>query len=205
MRKFLAAVVAVLFFSATFAQSLKGKTVFGFKVGINASTFRTAVDYPDFDPSYKAGLALGCFVEIPLSSRFKIQPEFLYSQMGSKGASTEWGNVTFKYNYFAVPLLVKFNVINNFSVFAGPEADVLIRARQHSFNEVKTLTNNIQDFDCGFTVGAELALGKKWTLHGRYIHGIRDCAADDANFSFFNQGFQLNVGYKIFKKAKKAK
>src|SRR5215813_5954799 len=196
MRKILAAVVAVLLFSATFAQSIKGKSVFGFKLGMNASTFRTAVNYPDFHPSFKDGLVLGCFVEIPFSPKFKFQPEFLYTQMGAKGSSTEWGNVTFKYSYFSIPLLAKYNVINNFTVFGGPEADFLIRARQHTFTGVKTITNDIQDFDCGFTVGAELALGKKWTLNARYIHGIRDSSLDDENFTFFNQAAQVNVGYK---------
>jgi Outer membrane protein beta-barrel domain len=206
MRKLLAAMVAVLLCcTATFAQTGKAKSALGFKAGMNVSTFRTAVDYSDFESSLKVGYVLGAFVEIPLKSRFVLQPEFLYSQMGSKGSSSEWGSVTFKYNYFSIPLLLKYKVAKSFTVFAGPEADFLIRARQKDFFRTTTITNDIQDFDCGFTVGAEYWFSKSWVLGARYIHGINDVSLDDEGHTFFNQGLQVNVGYKLFRKIKKAK
>ncbi len=206
MRKLLAAVVAtVLLYSATFAQTGKGKSAFGFKAGMNVSTFRTAVDYTDFESALKVGIVLGGFVEIPASSRFTIQPEFLYTQMGSKGASSAWGSVTFKYNYFSIPILVKYKLSNSFNVFAGPQADFLIRARKKNFFGTETITNEIQDFDCGFTAGAEYWFSKRWVLGVRYIHGIRDSALDDEVHTLFNQGGQVTVGYKLFKRTKKAK
>lgn len=206
MRKLLAAAVAVLLCcSASIAQPGKGKSSFGFKGGFNVSTFRTAVDYTDFEPGLKVGIVLGAFVEIPVSSRFTIQPEFLYSQMGSQGSSSEWGTVTFKYNYFSIPLLAKLKLGNNFAVFAGPEADFLIRARKKEFDGTETITNDIQDFDCGFTVGVEGWFSKKWVLAARYIHGIMDSSLSDETHTFFNQGLQVTVGYKLFKRAKKAK
>ena len=205
MRKLLAAVVASLLFgSAALAQTGKGYSHFGFKAGMNISHFRTAVNYTNFEPKLKVGMVLGGFVEIPISSKVMLQPEFLYSQMGSKGSSTQYGAVTFRYNYFSMPLEVKYKC-HNFAFLAGPQADILFRARMKNYFGTTNLTNVIQDFDCGFTVGAEYWFDKHWIMALRYIHGIRDVAKDDETNSFFNEGVQINVGYKLFQKAKKAK
>jgi hypothetical protein len=206
MRKLLAAVaVCLLCCSVTFAQKMKGKTFFGFKAGTNISTFRTAVDYPDFDPALKVGYVLGGFVEIPLKSRFYLQPEFLYSQMGCKASSTQWGSVKFRYNYFSLPLIIKYKISESFSVLAGPQADFLLRARKKDFFSTETITYNIKDYDLGFTVGAEGWLSKKVSLTARYIHGIRDVSLTSDQNTFFNQALQMVVGYKLYARTRKAK
>jgi hypothetical protein len=205
MRKLSAAAVAVLLCCSTaIGQNLKEKTEFGFKAGVNISSFRTAVDYSDFKPGIKLGQVFGAFVHIPLSSRFSLQPEFLYSQLGAKAESTLWGAVTFRYNYFSIPLLVKYKAVKNWTVFAGGEADLLIRARQKQLIKTSTITNEIRDFDFAFTAGIGTS-GKNVTFDIRYIHGTQDVSPDAGNTTFFNQGVQATVGYKLHKKAKKAK
>jgi hypothetical protein len=204
MRKLLAAFIAVtLCCSTVFAQKIKQKCSLGFKAGANISSFRTAVDYSDFGPSPKLGQVFGAFVQIPLSSGFFIQPEFLYSQMGSKAESSEWGEVTFRYNYFSVPIMVKYNFCKTWNVSAGAEADFLIRARQKQNTKTSTITNGVKDFDFAFTAGIGTN-GKKWTFDARYIHGSQDVSPLTNEYSFFNQGVQLTLGYKLQKKAKKA-
>jgi hypothetical protein len=188
------------------AQNKKHKSVFGFKAGANVSTFRTAVEYTDFDPSVKAGLVLGGFVEIPVSSHFLLQPQFLYSQMGCTASSGAWGDVKFKYNYFSLPLLVKYKVTDIFNVFAGPQADFLLRARKKDYFKTESITYVIRrDYDLGFTAGVELLLSKRVSADARYVHGIRDVSLTSDQNTFFNQGLQVAVGYKIFGKPKKAK
>ena len=112
MRKLLAAAAILLFCSTVIAQNAKPKTKLGFKAGLNVSGFRTAVDYPDVKTKVIPGIVLGAYVHIPLSSRFSLQPEFLYSQLGARSQSiSQWGGYyTFRYNYFSIPLLVKYNV-----------------------------------------------------------------------------------------------
>ena len=205
MRTLLAVLVAVsLCCSATSAQSVKGKSVFGLKTGINLSTFRTSVDYAYVDPSLKVGLVFGSFIEIPLSSRFLLQPEFLYSQMGSNAVYSVFGDETFRYNYFSIPLLIKFKVAKGFNVFAGPEADFLIRARQKDNDRTITISNDIKDFDFSVTAGIE-ATSEKFAFGLRYIHGTQDVSIEPEFYSFFNQGVQATIGYKFSNKNKRAK
>jgi len=204
MRKLLAAsVVMLLCCPVVFAQ--KQKASIGFKAGVNVSSFRTAVDYSDFDRNLKLGQVFGAFVQIPVcSSRFTIQPEFLYSQMGAKGTSTAWGEATFRYNYFSMPILVKYKVVNSFHVDAGPELDFLVRARLKQLYKTSTITYDIKDFDFAYTAGVGAA-AKQWTFDLRYIHGSQDVSPDADETTFFNQAVQFTLGYKLSKKAKKAK
>ena len=206
MRKLLVAVAAVLVCSSTvFAQSTKAKTKFGFKAGVNLSDFRTAVNYSDVKTKMLAGVVLGTYVNIPLSSRFSLQPEFCYSQLGAKSQSiTQWGGYyTFRYNYFAIPLLVKFNVTKSFILIAGGEGDILIRARQRG-TPSKTITYDIKDFDFLYTAGVGYRT-KKWSFDLRYLHGSQDVSLNWSETTFFNRAVQFSIGYQLDKKAKKAK
>src|SRR5437868_7803410 len=202
MRKLLAALVAVLICcSAVIAQQKKEKASFGFKAGVNLSDFRTAVDYPDFESTFKVGQVYGCFVEIPLSSRFILAPEFLYSQLGSKGNSSAWGSVTFRYNYFSIPVLVKYKIGNYVRVFAGAQANTLIRARQKQYAKTSTITYDIKDFDFAYTAGIGGA-GKRWSVDVCYIHGSQDVSPTPSETTFFNRAAQLTIGYKLHKRMK---
>ncbi|MBC7946893.1 MAG: PorT family protein [Chitinophagaceae bacterium] len=204
MRNLLAAMVAVVLSCSTLsAQTLKEKTSFGFKAGVNISTFRTAIDYQNFKPAVKLGQVFGGFVQIPVSSRFIIQPEFLYSQLGAKTESQFWGEATFRYNYFSIPVLVKYKLISTWNVFAGAEADFLIRARQKQSLKTSTITNDIKDFDFAYTAGFGTA-GPRWIFDARYIHGSQDVSPSAGENTFFNQAVQLTLGYKLLKKAAKA-
>lgn len=203
MRKLLTVMVAVLICtSAVFAQHKKERPSFGVKAGINISTFRTAVDYQDFGPSLKLGQVFGGFLQIPISSRFILQPEFLYSQLGSAAISSRWGDVTFRYNYFSIPVLLKYKIGKTFSASAGFEANNLIRARQKQTTKTSTITYDIKDFDFAYTAGIATA-GKTWTFDLRYIHGSQDVSPTSGENTFFNQAVQLTVGYKLPQNAKK--
>lgn len=205
MRKlFTAVVVMLLCYSTMSAQKMKQKASLGFKAGVNVSSFRTAVDYTDFDPNVKLGVVLGGFVQIPVSARVTIQPEFLYSQLGAQASSGLWGDVTFRYNYFSVPVLIKYNVVKSFYVYAGGEADFLIRARQKQIYKTTTITYGIKDFDFAYTGGIGTS-AKKWTFDLRYIHGSQDVSAAPGQTTFFNQAVQVTLGYKLQPKKAKAK
>lgn len=207
MRKLFAAWVAILLCcSITFAQTAKSKPFFGAKAGLNLSTFRTAVDYSTFEPKVKAGAVLGGFVCIPLSNKFSLQPEFLYSQMGAKAFDDILGKKTFYYNFFAMPLLVKFKVFPKWNLVGGAEMDFLIRARQKDYlNHKTTITNTIKDFDFAYTIGFETWLSKNIVVGARYIHGTQDLSPTSDENTTFNQTIQSTIGWRLFKKVKKAK
>ncbi len=205
MRKILTALVVVILCTFTsFAQ--KPKAAFGFKAGINLSTFRTAVDYENFDPRWKAGFALGAFVDIPVAGRFSVQPEFLYSQMGSKAFDDFFGEKTYRLNYFSLPILVKFTACKNLRLIAGPQLDFLIRGTEEdALDHSVSITNDIKDFDFALTAGLETTLSQNIVVGARYIHGTQDVSNTTDENSLFNQGVHVSFAWKLLKKTKKAK
>jgi Outer membrane protein beta-barrel domain len=209
MRKlFASAMAALLCCSVLFGQEGKQKSAFGFMTGINFSTFRQVVSYPSFQPKIKEGFVFGAFVDIPVSRRVNLQPEFLYSQMGAILFDADaYGDLRLRYNYYSMPVLIKYKATKYLNVFVGPEADFLIRARQKDYQDHNTtVTNTIKDFDFAFTVGLEAKATKNIVFGARYIHGSQDVSTKPGQNTFFNQGIQVTVGYKLLKKAgKKAK
>ena len=205
MRKVLAAAIAVFSCAILFAQSTKPKAKMGFMAGLNISDFRGAVNYPDVTTEVLPGLVAGVFVNIPLPSHFSIQPEFLYSQMGARSKSiSEWGgNYNFRYNYFAIPVLVRYDITHCFNVFAGAEGDILIKATQRG-TPTTTITYDIKDFDFLYTIGIG-APYKQWRFDLRYLHGTQDVSLNSSETTFFNRAVQFTIGYQLNKKAKKAK
>jgi hypothetical protein len=207
MRKLFAACVAILLCcSATFAQSMKSKPYFGVKAGLNLSTFRGAVDYANYDAKIKVGGVVGGFVGIPLSSKFALQPEFLYSQMGARAFDDNWGKKTLYYNFFSIPVLVKFKMFEKWNLVGGPQFDFLIRARQKDYLDRKTtITNDIKDFDFAYTIGFETWLSRNVVVGARYIHGSQDVSTTSDNNTLFNQAVQATVGWRLFKHVKTKK
>jgi len=207
MRKiFVAAVAVLLCVSISFAQTTKPKTAFGFKAGFNVSSFRTAVDYENFDAKLKAGFALGAFVDIPVAGKFSVQPEFIYSQMGAKAFDDFFGEKTYRLNYFSVPLLVKYEACRNFRVFVGPQLDFLIRGKEEDQLEHTTIiTNTVKDFDFAVTAGFEFVLSRNITAGARYIHGTQDVSTTLNENTMFNQGVHFSFAWKLLKRVKKAK
>lgn len=189
-----------------FAQYEKGKVAAGFKAGANLSTFRTPVSYTDFDPTWtKLGFAGGLFVEIPLLKAVSLQPEFLYSALGSD-VYTAQGNERHRFNYFSVPLLAKVRFAKSWHLLGGVQGDVLFRGRR-LFKEggyATTVTDQTRDFDFAYTGGLEAAITRRISFMARYIHGVHDVSLDPAAHTAYNQAVQGTFNVKLGRLTKPA-
>jgi len=94
----LLAVGVALFASPGYAQNLS----FGGKVGVNWADVNQTVG-PD-STDRKAGLAIGGFVEAPLSKTFSVQPELFFTQKGAKD-HTSTPNPKININAIEIPVL----------------------------------------------------------------------------------------------------
>ncbi|WP_114748461.1 porin family protein [Pleomorphovibrio marinus] len=176
-------------YSTTFAQSNNPGPKFGIKGGLNLS--QLYVDQPNVeDESMKVGIHFGVFGKIPINSFVALQPEVLYTNMGSKvsyGGSDfenlfgiESGEVRFNLNYIQVPLALAVN-LGPLNVHAGPYVSYLLsanvnnwRSSEMSPTEVREL--NTEDFnriDYGVVVGVGFDIGAV-NLGVRYNYGLRE-------------------------------
>lgn len=123
---FFIAAIAVLSVSAIQAQVVR----LGAKCGVNFSTFN---DDDLGDVKSRTGFHIGGLVEVPISERFSLQPEILYSSQGAEysDSGTELGvdysyKITEKLDYIQVPIMAKFYVVEGFAIEAGPQVSFLV-------------------------------------------------------------------------------
>ena len=80
-----------------------------FKAGVAVGVNFSQIEGDDIGGYTKPGLHLGVSSELPLSERWGVAFELLYSQKGSNSFLTSAGDeFSLRYNYAEIPLLLKF-------------------------------------------------------------------------------------------------
>lgn len=189
---YVSALALCLIAGAAQAQTMTDKKFkWGCKIGMNFSNLRMENEGSD----WKTGLATGLFFNVRLANKFSLQPELLYSSMG--GGQMQFGNESkLRLNYFSIPLLVKYKVLNKLAVVAGPQIDFLINAATKQGESFTKVDANYKDNSTNLTAGFEYWPAKCFGLSTRYIYGLTDITVDGATETK-NQGVQLTAAIKF--------
>ncbi|MDX1830441.1 MAG: porin family protein [Lutibacter sp.] len=189
-------IITIAFFSITTITAQK-KINFGVKGGFNFSNITQGV-YSGYTSS-KTGMNIGLLAEIPLSDKFAIQPEILYSTQGAK-TSIILNSLTFpgappipaeyKLNYIQIPVLAKVNIINSLSFEIGPQFSFLTKAEEKS--SLGTTSNIGNHFEFGGVLGISYKINKTIFLNSRYLKGFSKAFKNNGEAKNF--GFQLGIG-----------
>lgn len=136
---------------------------FGIKGGLVISTLQgdqTGV-YQGLDKqkSYHAGF----YSQFSITKNFSIQPEVLYTRKGFKYEATD-----LQLDYFDVPLLASFRVLDNVSLLLGPQVSVLMTVKENNREMDKEFYNS---FDYGAAGGIEARLSFL-RLGARYVRSF---------------------------------
>lgn len=194
MKKSILLIAIALFgFNSMSAQEF---VMFGAKGGVNFSNF-AGDGFASFEEDSNARTAyhLGLVAEIPLSERFSIQPEVLYSAQGFDIAQIEDAkDVEFQMDYINVPVLAKVYVFNGLSLVAGPQFGFLVENEISSENgEIELDSDNFNNFDMSVGMGAEYKFNK-FFLYGRYNAGLTDIYETES-INAKNSVIQAGVGF----------
>ncbi len=199
-KTFLLIAIAVLGFGAS--ANAQEYWNFGIKGGVNF----TNMSSDGFeDNNSRTGFHLGVLAEIPVSDRFSIQPEALYSTQGTEATRMFAGeNVTGEYqlDYVQVPLIAKFYLIDGLALEAGPSFNFLVEEEYDFESDIvdfESDTEMASTFEFGGAIGASYKFNNGFFLNGRYVLGFTD-AFDSDNFdddAIKNNGFQLGVGFQF--------
>ncbi|OAB78166.1 porin family protein [Cochleicola gelatinilyticus] len=206
---FLVAAVAVFGVSTTFAQA---DFRMGAKAGVNFAKL-TGDDVEDADG--RTGFHVGGLVEIPVTEKFSIQPEVLYSQQGLQ-RKDEFAGTTVEskliLDYINIPVMAKFYVTDEFSLEGGPQFGFRAKSEfetniDEDGNEGETtidLKDDFSSFDLGAGIGAAYRLPMGVFFQARYVLGLSNVndAGNDSEDGIFeddltNSVLSLSVGYKF--------
>lgn len=197
---FFIAAFGLMSVAATQAQEIR----LGAKGGVNFSNIG-GDDISNLDFNSRTGFHIGALVEIPVTEKFWVQPEVLYTALGSKSTESRiLGNtVESKLNldYIQIPVMAKYYVVEGLALEAGPQIAFLVKAEGETSIGDGTITNeldkdNFSSIDFSMGVGASYRLDMGLFLGARYNFGftnINDGAFSDSKLH--NSVFQLSAGY----------
>lgn len=184
-------IFSLIIFTGTIVKAQES-VLFGAKAGVNF----TNMNSEGFsDNNTMTGLHLGLLAEIPITNRFSIQPEVLYSTMGTSAEEIMLGGsprtTEYKLDYIQVPVLAKVYLTESLSVEAGPSFNFLVN---------EEIGGAETDFGSSFEFGG--AIGASYKFIGgffgdvRYFNGFTD-AVDSENYtnSIKNNGIQVGLGF----------
>ncbi len=211
MKKVIITIVALL--SLTIMKAQEDKVRFGIKGGINLSTLTgNEFDFIAENFESKLGFHIGALIEIPVSEKWAIQPELLFSIQGTQDSLIfsirdengvllgENDGAKFNYNYLNVPILFKYYLARGFSLQGGPQLGFLLSAKlKGGFNESESLDLEDNSFlDFGFNVGVGYQLGSDIFFNANYNMGLTNVVDNDlTDVNRQNRVFQVSVGYKF--------
>ncbi|WP_223550269.1 MULTISPECIES: porin family protein [Aestuariivivens] len=184
--------IAFLLFTCNNINAQENKL--GIKTGLNVA-YILGENTSMFDA--RASFHFGAIVDFLISDKFSIQPEVLYSCQGVTYNDGGYDG-KFKLDYLNVPVVLKYKVVEGFSLECGPQIGVLLSAK-NEFNsseesgeeDIKDLINST-DFSINFGLGSELENGLFFS--GRYILGISEIFKDNEGNNQ-NGVFQISIGY----------
>ena len=123
---------------------------FGFKAGLNLATFSGSDASNITGKAMQAGANFGGMVQIPVSGRFSVNPELVFSMQGAKfdGGSDNL-------NYLNIPVLAHFATASGFFVEAGPQIGFLLSAKEKATGGGSTdIKEFLQSTDFAAALGA---------------------------------------------------
>ena len=168
-------IISVLFLQAVKAQDDNTAAFkrFGFRAGTNFSHINFAKGSPPpavpIPTSWEAGITFGFLMQVPLSSSFSIQPEYLFSQMGGKVKSS---NIAYKLTYFSMPVFLKYQASKKFALLAGPQFDMLVSAKKIDNGISTNITHDTEERSIGAAAEIEYQITGPLSLCERYMSGL---------------------------------
>lgn len=201
---FLALAAALLFSQPARAEEVS----VGLKTGLNITTF---VGSDSAGAEQKAGLSLGGYVIFPVSKRFKVQAECLYSEKGAVYKYEDFyaGEGRIELAYLEIPVLARFDIESGGgakpAIFFGPSFGIKIKAKaeyrtigessEGSIDHIKTLDPGIV---LGGVIDMETSKGKV-SLEARYTLGLTTIAekTEGTTADIRNGAATLLFGYRF--------
>ncbi|MCG9972032.1 porin family protein [Christiangramia crocea] len=187
--------VAIAIFGLSASTNAQEYWNFGIKGGANF----TNMSSDGFeDNNSRTGFHLGLLAEIPVSDRFSIQPEALYS---TQGFEVETSNYTdeYKLDYIQVPLIAKIYLIDGLAVEAGPSFNFLVNEEYEYESGLLDIENDSElasSFEFGGALGLSYKFNNGFFLSGRYTKGFTNVYDSDDfdDDAIKNNGFQVGLG-----------
>jgi hypothetical protein len=182
------------FFVAILALTASAQLGGGLKAGLNLANF--GADAKDiFDSKTLVGFHVGGYLTFNVSDALSVQPEVLYNSVGAKSEGD--GDVDIVVDYISIPVMLLYNVNENFNIQAGPQLGLLLGANAKGDGASVDIKDFFKSTDFGINFGLGANFGKL-NATARYCLGLANVFEDSGDEKGTNNVIQLSLGYKLF-------
>ncbi|MDR6300401.1 porin family protein [Mesonia maritima] len=201
----LTAALAVLGLGSANAQADSDLVQVGVKGGINFSNL-TGDDIGD--TKSRTSFNAGFVAELPITERFSIQPEVLYSGQGfdieqrdQENFLDNDDNIEAQLDYIQIPVLAKIYLFDGFNIQAGPQIGFLINEEIDNApldDSGDTDTDLAEDIDFSLATGVEYKFDNGFFIQARYNYGFTKVFKESDLFGdpdIHNSVFQAGIGF----------
>ena len=190
---------------------------FGVKAGLNYSSI-----IGDLTQGIKFRFSghAGVFLEVPMTDKFSIQPEIVYSSQGfqfSSDLNAIQNNdpvidqndfrTNVQFNYLSVPIIGKFGLSDRIDVEFGPQFAFLLNQvtkikdldqRDGTTPENRTSFSGNFQLDYGAVVGFGIQLNEAFSVSPRFYFGLRNRLEGlEGSLQNYNVAVQLSANYQL--------
>jgi opacity protein-like surface antigen len=186
---------------------------YGIKAGVNISSFDGSITNKSL-----IGPQVGGFAEITINDKLTIQPELLLSMQGAEFEYSLRQNfyepisqkrLKISLYYLNLPITVKYNFIDKFSIIAGPQIGYLVKATQKNKSNQFEILNSSDETDIknlyktisySFNLGLNYNVTEEMFVDVRYNYGLSNIL--NGNNTLFGTGLknnviQFSIGYRL--------
>lgn len=159
------------------------------KAGINFSNLNSESKSFSSRISFHAGIG----IETSFNDTFSLAPEVLFSSQGAKvknGSQRE-----LRLNYINLPVMFRYYPADGFYLEAGPQAGILVSARQSAQSQYDSDISNVKGQDYGFNIGLGYKSDTFIGINARYYFGFRDINELEFGENTKNGVFQISLNF----------
>ncbi len=214
------AVISILFFNLTNAQ-----VSYGIRAGLNIANWRgeslqglnNIVDLSKgfINTKSRTGIHIGGYLDIPVTENVSFEPGLQYSQKGY-ALRGDLAIDVLKYfginakaqvqsSYIDMPLLLKANVSNGFTVYGGPQLSFLLHERLHLgasvlgisvYNKNWDMTDNFNKVDVAIAGGVGYKFENGFNINAGYDYGFGKLDKNN-NYKAYNRAVKISLGFTL--------
>lgn len=191
MKKILLALVVL----TTTVLSSQAQVQFGLKAGANFYTLG-GDNAEGENINSKIGLNAGGIVNIPVSAKFKVQPEVVFSIQGAK--EDDGGALNFNFNYINIPIMAQIYATEGLYFELGPQVGFLLKAdlKDETSGVTQDVKDQLKSTDFGLGLGAGYRMTSGLGFNARYNLGLSNIIDDQSSGDELkNRGFQIGVSF----------
>ena len=168
-------------------------------LGIKGGLLAATTTAQQIETTVVPGATAGIYAPFQAGNRFELQPELLFTVLGSGFVEPNGDRTSLRTMMVQVPLSAKVFVGNAFNFQGGIQLGKVISAQRIDPEGSTDVTDDLRPMDLGANIGIGLDLSSGWDLGLRYYSGLWTIFEEDDALFPRNRTLQLTAGYRLMR------